>query len=109
MYWNGRKAFEGNEMIVASSSLQAEAYALYKGLCDAHMKGIQHIQIYSDSAELVRAIDSQFQAFEITTLIHDVRAIRRKFSRCTIKKVARVEVYPAHSLAVATRKRNLIM
>ena len=40
VFLNGTKAFEGNEMIVASSSLQAEAYALYKGLCEAHMKGI---------------------------------------------------------------------
>ena len=33
-YMNGIKIFEGNAAVMASSSLQTEAYAVYKGMCE---------------------------------------------------------------------------
>lgn len=107
-YVNKVKAFEGNAMVMALSSLQAEAYAVYKGLCETHSRGVRHIQIHSDSTDVVRAIDNQYQAFEISTLMHDIRAIRREFSYCEIRKVGRIEVNPAHSLAIVARQGKLV-
>ncbi|XP_010674016.1 uncharacterized protein LOC104890294 [Beta vulgaris subsp. vulgaris] len=105
---NGLNVFEGNAIVVTSSSIQTEAYAVYRGILEAKMRGIQHIQIHTDSVEVIRAIDSQHQPFEIATLVHDIRALCRGFSYCRIKKTSRMEVTLAHSLAVAARQGKLI-
>ncbi|XP_048503106.1 uncharacterized protein LOC104896166 [Beta vulgaris subsp. vulgaris] len=102
-YVNEEKLFEGNEMVMASSALLAEALAIHKGLYEAQFKGIRHLQIHSDSKEVVRACESQDQAFEITPIISDIMAIRSKFTYCEIKYVSRLDVTPAHRLAVAAR------
>ena len=93
---------------MTSSSLQTEAYAIYKGMSEAHARGLQQIRILSDSTKAVRAIDSQHQAVEITTLVHDIRSISRFFSHWEIRKVSRSEVNIAHNLAVAARQGNFV-
>lgn len=107
-YVNEVKIFKGNSMIMASSALQAEAYAIHRGLYEAHSRGIRHLQIHSDSTEVVRACDGLYQAFEITTLILDIKAIRREFNYCEIKKVGRLDVTPAHRLAIAARQGKFV-
>ena len=104
---NKVKIFEGNAMIMASTPLQAEAYAPYQGMCEAYAKGVSHALFKSDCAELVRAIESQHQPFEITTIIHDIKAFSRNFNSCEIAKVNRIEVDSAHVLARAARQGNL--
>ncbi|XP_048497403.1 uncharacterized protein LOC104905807 [Beta vulgaris subsp. vulgaris] len=105
---NGTRVFEGNARIVASSSLQTEAQAVFRGIYEAKLKGFQHLHIHSDSVDVVRTIGSTHQPFEIATVIHDIRALQREFSSCIIKKVARMDVLPAHRLAVAARQGNLV-
>ncbi|XP_048490517.1 uncharacterized protein LOC125492294 [Beta vulgaris subsp. vulgaris] len=105
---NGTRAFEGNSIIVASSSLQTEAYAVHRGIYEAKLRGIRHLQIHSDSVEVVRAIGSPHQPFEIATLLHDIRALRRDFNTCEIKKGSRMDVILAHKLAVAARQGKLV-
>lgn len=103
---NNIKAFEGSAEIIALSPLQTKAHAMYKGMCEAHTKGFIRVQVLSDSAELVRAIESQHQPFEISrfsTLIHDIKAMHSKLSVRIICKVSRLEMVPAHVLVLAAR------
>ena len=93
---------------MASSALQAEAFAIHRGLSEAQARGIRHLQILSDSKEVVRACEGTDQDFDITTLIMDIKAIRRKFSNCEIRKVNRIVVSPAHKLAIAARQGKIV-
>ncbi|XP_048492996.1 uncharacterized protein LOC125493574 [Beta vulgaris subsp. vulgaris] len=104
---NNVKIFGGKAIILALTPLQTEAYALFQSMQEAHTKGITQVAFKSDCAELVRAIESQHQAYEITTIIQDIRTIRHKFISCDIVKVNRTEVEPAHELARAARQGNL--
>lgn len=83
--------------------LQTEAQAMLKGMSEAHNRGFTRFQLLSDSAELVGAIESHLQPFEISTLVHDINAMRSKFSDCIIRKVNQLEVAPAHVVAVSAR------
>lgn len=94
---------------MASTPLQTEAHSLYQGLREAFNREIRFVQIRSDCKELVHAIDSQQQPFEISVLVHDIKMLRlcSRFSYCIISKVSRQEVAPAHELATAARFGNL--
>lgn len=89
--------------------LQTEAYAMYQGLQEAINKGFSRVQIHSDCTKLVLVIDSHHQPFEISTLVHDIKAIRSKFHFCEICKVSRDEVAPSHVLATAARLGKLVL
>lgn len=78
--------FEGNAKIMASTPIQAEAYALYHSMCVAYTKVVRQAIFKSDCPELVRAIYSQQHPFEIATIIHDIKSLRDKFSSCEIEK-----------------------
>ena len=101
--------FEGNANVMASTPIQAEAYALFHGMRTTYNRGIRQATFKSDCAELVRAISSQHHPFEITTIIHDINSLRVKFDKCEIEKVNRIDVEPAHALAQAARQGNLRM
>ncbi|XP_048493149.1 uncharacterized protein LOC125493701 [Beta vulgaris subsp. vulgaris] len=105
---NGRKVFEGNAAVITTSSLQTEALAVHKGLWEAHSRNIRSIQILSDSTDIVRAMSSQQHAFEIISIMHDIKAICRGFQHWEIKKVNRNEINLAHNLAVSARLGKLV-
>ncbi|XP_048494745.1 uncharacterized protein LOC125494904 [Beta vulgaris subsp. vulgaris] len=107
-YMNGYKIFEGNDKVLASSSLQAEALAVYRGLHEAYSKGFRNIQIHSDSAEVVRAVTSPHQPVEIATIIHDVRALAHRVPQWGITRVKRENLVVAHNLAIAARQGKLL-
>lgn len=48
--------FEGNDKVMASSVIQAEAYALVKGLMEANWPWINEIKILPNSAQLIYVI-----------------------------------------------------
>ena len=52
-YVNGRKVFEGNTVVMATSALQTEALVVHKGLWEAHSRRIRRLQILSDSTEII--------------------------------------------------------
>lgn len=61
----------------------------------------------SDSAVLIRALESEDQPFEISSIVRGINIMRAKFSNCSFSKVSRTEVAPAHALAVAARLDSL--
>lgn len=61
--------------------------------------GSDVFKIHSDCTDFVRAIANHQQPFEISTLVHDIKALCSKFSFCEIRKVSRQEIGPAHVLA----------
>ncbi|XP_010678406.1 uncharacterized protein LOC104893961 [Beta vulgaris subsp. vulgaris] len=107
-YMNNIKIFEGSDRTLSISPLQTEAQAMYRGLSEATNKGIRQVQIHSDNADLVRAINNKDQPFDISSLDQDIKAICSKFSLCKIRKVSRTEVIPAHNLAVAARQGSIV-
>lgn len=76
---------------------------MLRGMSEAHGREFKRIQILSDSAKLIHAIESQLQPFEISSLVHDINIMRTKFSDCSFRKVNQTEVTPAHVLAVAAK------
>ncbi|XP_057248502.1 uncharacterized protein LOC130590337 [Beta vulgaris subsp. vulgaris] len=97
-YMNGEKILEGNAIVSASSSLQTEALAVYRGLYEAFSKGVRNIQLHSDSAEVVRAVNSLQQPVEIATIMHDFRALSQRVPKWGIKWVRREDLVVAHKL-----------
>lgn len=66
------------------------------------------MQVQSDCTELVRAIESQQQPFEISSLVHDIKVLCSKFDHCLVSQVGRGEVVLAHELAIAVRLGKII-
>lgn len=64
---NNIKIFEGNAKLMAATPLQTEAHTMYQGLTEAFNRGFRIVQIRSDCTELVSAIDSQHQPFNLRT------------------------------------------
>lgn len=100
---NSIEVFEGNDRTMVITSLQAEAQSLLRGLWEAITKGFMSVQINTDSVKLVRAISSQHQPFEISTLILDIKVTCSKFSYCEIRKVSRQDVISGPVLAKSAR------
>lgn len=48
--------FEGNEKVMAISAIQAETYALHKGLMEARRRQISDIKVLSNFAQLIQAL-----------------------------------------------------
>lgn len=105
---SGSKVFEGNDKTLALASLQIEAQALLRRLAEAESNGLICVQILTDCIELVRAIKSHHQPYEISNLVHDLKINYSKFLYYEICKVSRQKVDSAHVLATIARQGNAL-
>lgn len=96
--YNGRK-------IIATSPLQAEAYAILNAITDLKGKS-QSFTIKSNCEELIKSIkDTSKCNKEIASIVREIILEANKLKYLGCIKVSRTVVQKAHDLAIRTRRK----
>lgn len=100
---------KGGGRIRASSALQAEGYAILRGLIEAERRNIKKISTLSDSRTLCKLLkDNKIGTIEVASIMDEIRKYALKFEFCSIVNVSRNVVTPAHDLASQARKHGMV-
>lgn len=100
---------KGGCRIRASSALQAEGYAILRGLIEAEKRNIKQITTLSDSRIIYTMLkEGKIGSTEIASILEDIRNSARNFDFCSIVNVSRNLIKPAHDLANIARKHGMV-
>ncbi|KAG7567824.1 Ribonuclease H-like superfamily [Arabidopsis thaliana x Arabidopsis arenosa] len=88
-----------NSMASVNSPLQAEALALLLAMKQARNLGFKHLIFASDSAQLVKALNSEIQFKELHGIHFDILDLSLSFDALSFRFVPRTENLVADSLA----------
>ena len=84
--------FHGCERVMASSTLQADARTMLKGLLEADQRNIRDVKVMADYVQLVQAINTRQKLMDIHSIIVDIDKLCNEFDSCQDCKVTRKQV-----------------
>ncbi|KNA14358.1 hypothetical protein SOVF_108130 [Spinacia oleracea] len=100
---------KGGGRIRAVSGLQAEGYAILRGLKEANKCGCRQITTLSDSRTICKLLqEGKDGPIEIASILSEIIAFAGSFDFCSIVNVSRDRVRPAHDLAYIARKHGMV-
>lgn len=76
---DGQTIFQGNDKILASSSLQAEACAMLRGLIEARKMSCYNIHICMDFTKLIRIYHKNVTPIDISNISYKIKVECSKF------------------------------
>lgn len=100
---------KGGGRIRASSSLQAEGYAILRGLKEARRRGYRHITTLSACRTICKILqEGKDGPIEISSILSEIISYAVTFDFYSVVNVSRNSVKPAHDLATVARKHGMV-